>query len=115
LICAAAGGVFLIQVGGKEWLSREFQPRDWYERNGTFVLKERKVAPGWTGLENRWVIIRGGRVSELRFFLRLYSAVELSDVLKKAGFRRAAVYGGLDRCPYDNSSRWLVAVGRKPR
>lgn len=107
------GGRFLIQAAGKEWLARHFQPSDWRETAGTFVLEERKVAPGWTGLENRWVIIRKGEVREFRFFLRVYSGVELRDLLRRAGFAKADIYGGLNGEPYDHTTRWLVAVGRK--
>ena len=107
------GGRFLIQAAGKEWLARHFQPSDWREMAGTFVLEERKVAPGWTGLENRWVLIRKGKVREFRFFLRVYSGVELRDLLLRAGFANADIYGGLNGEPYDHNSRWLVAVARK--
>ncbi len=108
------GGRFLIQAAGKEWSARNFQPRDWRELAGAFVLEERKVAPGWTGLENRWVLIRKGKVREFRFFLRVYSGVELRDLLRRAGFAKVDIYGGLNAEPYDHSTRWLVAVGRKP-
>jgi SAM-dependent methyltransferase len=107
------GGRFLIQAAGKEWLARNFQPTDWREESGSFILEERKVAPGWTGLENRWVLIRNGKVREFRFFLRVYSGVELRDLLLRAGFAKADIYGGLSGEPYDHNSRWLVAVGRK--
>jgi SAM-dependent methyltransferase len=107
------GGRFLIQAAGKEWLARNFQPTDWREESGSFILEERKVAPGWTGLENRWVLIRKGKVREFRFFLRVYSGVELRDLLLRAGFAKADIYGGLSGEPYDHNSRWLVAVGRK--
>ncbi len=107
------GGRFLIQAGGKEWLAREFLPRDWREEAGAFILEERKVLPGWTGLANRWVIIQKGRAHEFRFNLRIYSGGELSDVMMRAGFARVDLYGGLEGEPYDDKSRWLVAVGRK--
>ncbi len=107
------GGRFLIQAAGKEWLARNFQPSDWREEAGNFILEERKVAPGWTGLENRWVLIQNGKVSEFRFFLRVYSGVELRGLLLRAGFARVDVYGGLNAEPYDHNARWLVAVGRK--
>lgn len=107
------GGRFLIQAAGKEWLARNFQPSDWREEAGTFILEQHKVAPGWTGLENRWVLIRKGKVREFRFFLRVYSGVELRDLLLRAGFAKADIYGGLNAEPYDHNSRWLVAVARK--
>ncbi|MBN2464261.1 class I SAM-dependent methyltransferase [candidate division WOR-3 bacterium] len=107
------GGRFLIQAAGKEWLARNFQPTDWREVDGNYILEERKVAPGWTGLENRWVLVRKGKVREFRFFLRVYSGVELRDLLLRAGFAKADIYGGLNAEPYDHNARWLVAVGRK--
>ena len=107
------GGRFLIQAAGKEWLARHFQPNDWREDAGTFILEERKVAPGWTGLENRWVLIRKGKVREFRFFLRVYSGVELRDLLRCAGFAKTEIYGGLSGESYDHNTHWLVAVGRK--
>jgi SAM-dependent methyltransferase len=107
------GGRFLIQTGGKEWLARVYQPRDWREEAGAFILEERKVMPGWTGLENRWVLIQKGKVREFRLHLRLYSGGEITDLLKRAGFAKVDIYGELDGSPYDNTSRWLVAVGRK--
>jgi len=107
------GGRFLIQTGGKEWLARVYQPRDWREEASAFILEERKVAPGWTGLDNRWVLIRNGKVREFRFNLRLYSGGELSMLLKQAGFSNVDLYGELYGSPYDNTSRWLVAVGSK--
>jgi SAM-dependent methyltransferase len=107
------GGRFLIQAAGKEWLAREFRPSDWYEEAGNFILEERTVAPGWTGLLNRWVLIRKGKVREFRFFLRVYSGVELRDLLLRAGFAGVDIYGGLNAGPYDHNSRWLVALARK--
>jgi SAM-dependent methyltransferase len=107
------GGRFLVQTGGKEWLAREFRSRDWREEAGAFILEERKVMPGWTGIENRWVIIQKGKAREFRFSLRLYSSGEISDLLTRAGFKKVDIYGGVDGAPYDDTSRWLVAVGRK--
>jgi len=107
------GGRFLIQAAGKEWLARHFLPSDWRKEAGNFILEERKVAPGWTGLLNRWILIQKGKVREFRFFLRVYSGVELRDLLRRAGFTKVAVYGGLNAEPYDHTTRWLVAVGQK--
>jgi hypothetical protein len=107
------GGRFLIQAAGKEWLARNFRPSDWREEAGTFILEERKVMPGWTGLLNRWVLIRKGKIRQFRFFLRVYSGVELRDLLLRAGFTKVDIYGGLNGEPYDHNSRWLVAVARK--
>jgi SAM-dependent methyltransferase len=107
------GGRFLVQAGGKEWLTRVFQPRDWSETDGAFVLEERKPAPDWSGLHNRWILIKKGRAREFRFFLRVYSGVELRELLLQAGFRKVELFGDLDRRRYDHEARWLTALAHK--
>jgi hypothetical protein len=59
------------------------------------------------------VLIQKGKAREFRFYLRLYSSGEISDLLTRAGFTKVDIYGGVDGAPYDNTSRWLVAVARK--
>jgi hypothetical protein len=59
------------------------------------------------------VLIRKGKVREFRFFLRVYSGVELRDLLLRAGFARADIFGGLNAETYDHNARWLVAVAQK--
>jgi len=107
------GGRFLIETMSKEVLARVFEPSGWREANGAFLLEEREVVDGWSGLSQRWVLVRGGKVTEFRVYMRLYSAVELRALLRRAGFRQVEVFGGLERETYDNNARRLVTLGRK--
>jgi len=109
------GGAFLIEILGKEGLARRFQARDWFESGDALLLQERRPVDGWSGLEQRWILIRRGRVRTFRLWLRLYSAVELCRLLSQAGFRSVKAFGGFDGTPYDDAARRLVVVGRKPR
>ena len=107
------GGVFVVDVVGKEILARIFQERDWHEIDGAIMLEERKVSRDWGWMENRWMLLKGGRVKEFRFSLRPYSAAELTRLLTDCGFARTQVYGSLAGTPYDHQAKRLVVVAHK--
>jgi len=108
------GGALLIDVIGKERIARIFNARTWHrEPDGTIVLEERWLEDDFGWIENRWTIIRKGRIRTFRVAHRLYSAGELRTLLKQAGFARVKVFGGLDGGAYDQNATRLVLVARK--
>ena len=107
------GGKLIIDIISKEILARIFQKRDWHARDGFFVLQERKVIQNWSRMENRWILLKNGRCYETRFSHRLYSAVELSDLLRDSGFSRVNIYGDLTGADYDHNAKRLIAVANK--
>jgi SAM-dependent methyltransferase len=108
------GGRLLIELVGKEVLARIFTERGWHEEeDGLIVLEERELAPDWSSLRNRWMILKDGRLKEITLSLRLYSAAELSRLLVSAGFERADVYGDLTGAPYDMEAKRMVTVAHK--
>jgi SAM-dependent methyltransferase len=108
-----SGGSFVIDIIGKEIVARIFRERDWQEINGAIMLEERKVTKNWSWMENRWVLIKDGKVKEFRFSLRPYSASELIVLLKESGFDSVQVFGNLAGDPYDHKAKRLIAVARK--
>lgn len=108
-----AGGVLLLEMMGKEVLARIFQERGWHEENGILILEERKLARAWGWIENRWIMFKDNRRTELRLSHRLYSAVELISLLTECGFAHTDVYGDLAGSPYDHTAKRLVGVGHK--
>jgi SAM-dependent methyltransferase len=106
-------GVFLIDTMGKEVLARIFRERDWYEVNDILVLQERKVSRNWSWIENRWIMVKDGKTEESRLSHRLYSATELTALLRDCGFGAIDVYGDLTGTPYDYTAKRLVAVAHK--
>jgi SAM-dependent methyltransferase len=107
------GGNFLIDMTGKEILSRIFRERDWYEIEGTLVLEERKLKEYWSGIETRWIMFKDDKRKEVKFSLRLYSAVELINLLKECGFSGVEIYGDLKGASYNNRAKRLVAIAKK--
>ena len=107
------GGVFLLEMMGKEILARSFQERTWQEEDGVLLLEERKVRMGWSWIEHRWIIVTGNNRTELRLSHRLYSGAELTSLLAGCDFARTEVYGDLAGRPYDHMAKRLVVVARR--
>jgi SAM-dependent methyltransferase len=107
------GGVLLLDMMGKEILARVFSERDWREEAGMLILEERTLAPDWSSLDNRWILLKDGERREMTVTTRQYSATELSRLLKDAGFERVDVYGDLTGAPYDMAAKRLIAVAHK--
>jgi len=107
------GGLFLMDMMGKEVLARIFLERNWEEVDGVIWLQERKVSQNWGWMWNRWILLEGNERIEGEISHRLYSATEIVSLLKECGFTSVDVYGSLDGNPYDHTARRLVTVARK--
>ncbi len=107
------GGKLLIDIMGKEILARIYQEREWHESDNGIFLRESEVDCAWSWIKNRWLLIKDGKKYEHKFGHRIYSAVELSNLLYRAGFSQVEVYGSLDGAPYDHEAQRLVLVAVK--
>jgi SAM-dependent methyltransferase len=109
-------GVFVLDLGalGRELVTRSLRQtqRHWDEMNGALLLQEATVDPLWSRMENRWILLEGGRRRMLEFAQRLYGAPELSTLLRDAGFSSVDVFGAIGGRPYDHRAVALVAVAR---
>lgn len=108
-----SGGAFLLEMHGKETLARIFRARDWREENGVLFLVERKVTRNWGWMENRWIIVKDEGRREFNISHRLYSAAELSCLLRACGFAEVDVFGDLEGHPYDQTARRLVVIAHR--
>lgn len=109
------GGRLLIDVNGKEVIARQFRDREWHEHyDGTLGLEERRVRNGWESIDSRWILIGpSGKAWEGTIFVRLYSGVELKELLNRAGFGTIQLYGNLAGASYDQQAERLIAVAVK--
>ena len=106
-------GALILDTMGKEVLARIFRERDWQEYEDAFLLEERRVVDNWSWIENRWILLRGQEQQEFKLSHWVYSATELSAMLRDGGFRSVDVYGDLEGSPYDHAAKRLVAVAHK--
>jgi SAM-dependent methyltransferase len=108
------GARLVIDINGKEVVAAKFRERDWNRSaDGTIVIEERRVLDGWAKLESRWIEMRGTERRESTVVVRAYSGVELSMLMKEAGFREVVTHGSLAATPYDHRAERLVAVATK--
>jgi SAM-dependent methyltransferase len=117
-LCASLrpGGRLVMDLLGKEVLARVFRPTDasWVDAEGkVLMLEERTLRNDWGWVDTTWTLFRKSDRMSRTFGLRLYSGVELTQVLHQAGFTTVTLYGGVDASPYDHQARRLVAVAVK--
>jgi len=106
-------GKLLMDLMGKEVMARMFRERDWHEERGIMFLEERKLSQSWDWIDNRWILLKGSQRKEFHLSHRIYSAKELSDLLKDCGFEKVRVFGNLDGADYDHNAKRLVVVAEK--
>jgi SAM-dependent methyltransferase len=108
------GGVFLIDVMGKECLAKVFQPTMCDALpDGTRLIQRHEIVDDWTRVRNEWILIRNGVAKNYLFQHNIYSGQELRDRLEQVGFTNVKLFGSLDGEEYGLSSHRLIAVGHK--
>ena len=108
------GGVFVIDVIGKECLAKIFQPTVSYTTpDGSTLVQRHEIFDDWTRIRNEWILIQGERAKPFAFHHTVYSAQELKDRLWTAGFGSVDIYGDLEGNEYGTDARRLVATARQ--
>lgn len=108
------GGACLIDVVGKEWLAKHFQPTSSNElADGGLMIERREIYDDWSRIRNRWILLKEGAATEFRFHHTLYSAQELKDRLGQVGFERVRICGDLDGHEYGPEAKRLIAIAWK--
>lgn len=107
-------GICLLDVGGKEWLAKVFQPTTTQEGpDGSLLVRRHEIFDDWTRIRNECILVKEGKAKSFRFHHTIYSAQELKDRLRQVGFQRITMFGDLEGSEYGTNARRLVAVGWK--
>ncbi|MCK4807119.1 MAG: methyltransferase domain-containing protein [Candidatus Aegiribacteria sp.] len=106
------GGKFVMEIMGKETLASIFHPvTDVETDEGLLLIQRHKIEDGWNRIENDWLLIDNDRVlGRWKFSHWVYSATELRNMLRDAGFSNVEVYGNLEGTPYNSDSGRLIVV-----
>ncbi|HYL35510.1 MAG TPA: class I SAM-dependent methyltransferase [Bryobacteraceae bacterium] len=109
-----AGGVFVLEMFGKERLARVWQSAQCTDYpDGATVLQRPQLRDDWTRIHNEWTLLKDGRAQTFRFEHTVYSGRELKDRLLACGFPEVRLFGDLQGAPYGLDAARLVAVARK--
>lgn len=111
------GGQLLFELMGKETLAGIFkEEREWRRlTDGSIFLEDRHVQPGWDWVTTEWTILTESSRFRHTFGLRPYSAVELTALVRRAGFTKTRTFGELatELPPYDHEASRLVLHTRR--
>ena len=114
LVSLKSGGMFILDVMGKEVLARIFEATGSSDLEGGGVLFQRRRAiDDWSRMENEWTLLADGNATSFHFRHWIYSGRELREMLEECGFDSVSLYGDLDWTSYGPAAQRLVAVARK--
>jgi SAM-dependent methyltransferase len=105
------GGRYLIDTVGAESLLANFRERDWFTAADVDVLERRTYVVGTGRIETEWTFVSEGDRRVHTTSVRVYTVVEMTDLLARAGFTSFAALDD-DGAPYGLGSRrlWMVAT-----
>jgi SAM-dependent methyltransferase len=112
------GGLFILDVSHRDRIMSAYRETDWFEVDDLLVCTSRQFDPisGMNTEMMLWTDDEGQRHSVF-FKVHVYTATELTRMLRQAGLMPLAYYGALasplDAYPFDAFSRRLVIVAKK--
>ena len=110
------GGVFFIDILGREILAKFYQPVSAEGLpDGGILVERRSIVDDWTRILNEWTVIQKGIAKKFTLHLNLYSGQELRDRMEHVGFVDVKLYGNIDGAPYGPEAKRLIAVGWKSK
>lgn len=109
-----SGGRFLIDTPTTETIFPHFRDRLWFEAGDVLVLAENRYDHENGHIDTEWTIVGpdGGRETR-RSSIRLYTYVELSSLLRTAGFERVEGFSSENVEPFAFGASRLMLVATK--
>ena len=91
----------------------ESQERIWWPVGDLMVLEERSFDHETSRIESEWTFIGNGHTEKKLLSQRLYTYLELTNLLEQAGFGNHQAYGSLDWEPFSLGCTWLYLTTTK--
>ena len=114
-VCKALvpGGRFLIDTNLTETLMPMYQPKGWGRPGDILVLEDRTFDFAASRMEVDWTFIRGNEEERKHTSMRLYSAHEMVELLRRVGFVSVRLLDFATEAPLSPSSRRALVVATK--
>lgn len=107
------GGVLLMDLFGKEISALTGFSSHWSREEDSILLQDHEIKDNWKKIENTWIKVKEGEVVEYVWQQRLYSAHELEQLLKEAGFSQIEFFGNLEKEPYNHEADRMIVKAEK--
>ncbi|AKU90004.1 methyltransferase, putative [Vulgatibacter incomptus] len=108
------GGRLFLDLNNRELLQEANGTRTWAARPGGYLLDEFGYDTDLRRFHGRRILLADGRERRYVFDHRAWSEQEIRGLLKKAGLRVLAVYGTLERTPFNLRAPRMVVLAEKP-
>lgn len=108
------GGRLFLDLNNRDLLEKAHGARTWAERPGGYLLDEFAYDADARRLLGNRILLTEGRERRYPFDHRAYSEPEIRALLKRAGLRVMAVYGSLDRTPFNARASRMVVLAERP-
>lgn len=106
-------GKFLIDTVTAETLLPRFQKRGWMKVRDIYVLENRNYDALNSRINVEWTFIKKGLAETRYTSIRLYTYLELVNILREIGFRMFISYGSFNKDKFTFNSNRLYLVARK--
>ena len=101
-----------MELNNRDRIVREFQPARVVERDGDLMVDRSRLDALTSRILTERIVLRGGRMRRIPFFVRLFTFTELRDWLLAAGFARADGHGENGSALSPTSLRLIVTAQR---
>lgn len=108
-----SGGLLVFDIHNRDVFLKGMLPSIVTEKNGNLMIDRSSFDPLTGRLHNRRLVIRDGVRRDKPFFVRMYNATEIRDLLERAGLEVASIRGGWDGSPLTTESRRMVIIAKK--
>lgn len=112
--CLLPGGRLLLDLGNRALLESVNGQKTWSPRPDGYLLDEFRYDADTHRFRADRILLRGGTERRYPFEHRAYSEPEIRALLRKVGLRVLAVYGSLERTPFNPRSPRMVVLAEKP-
>jgi SAM-dependent methyltransferase len=110
------GSRFALETGlAAESILPKLQERGWMQVGNILFLSARRYEAAESRLYMQYTFVREGNQETREASQQVYTVAEIQRLLEQAGLGTLALYGSLDRQPYQVGSPRLILVAEKTR
>lgn len=108
------GGKLFLDIINGDFIRKNYRHKHWEKIGKDYFLLEKTVlSKDKKTSVNEWIKIKNGKVSSGKFFVRLYGKKDISEILKKAGFKILFFYGNFEGKKLNADKNRLIVLAEK--
>ncbi len=109
----ARNGKLIIDIENRDYILKYFIRETFREKDGVFIMERRRFHPLTSVITtHRYIVGKDIRKDYIRH-IRVYSATEMINLFKYAGFTNVRVFGDYDFSKFSEHSKRIIIVGEK--